>query len=199
MNLGLNLPAHRRWPRRIAAVAAAVLLTVAVASDAEAFGSEGQLWAGAGAANLHHPAPTAFGWWGPSLQLGAVVHAGEFLRITADMHGSHHFETEGDDEDEVLDAQSVAGVSLGARYALDVFTYVPYVGLAAAFHPLAPPSQGVPGGEWFSLRATIGLDYRRSREWSVGAAADVHAPMSQPGDFPHYSSIRVHVGWHFRL
>ena len=171
-------------------------LVIVMAAPAHAFVPEGQGWAGAGAANLHHEAPTAAGWWGPVVQAGAVFELSDFWRVGADLSAGHHFAREVDDES--LAPRSVVSAGAEIRYTFDVVTYVPYVGLGAAVHPLGPPSETSPDGELATLRATVGLDYRHSREWSFGGAAQLHAPVTQPADFPHYSTLRLHVGYHFR-
>lgn len=174
----------------------ALAIVAITAPSAQAFVSKGHLWAGAGAANIGHAAPSNFGWWGPSLHLGVVTEISDFWRVTADLGASHHFSTT-DEDDESIGPYTVASGALGVRYAFDVAIYVPYIGLAAAVHPMGPPSSASPQGELLSLRATIGLDYRKSRNFSFGAAAELHAPVSEPSDFPHYSSIRAHLAYHF--
>lgn len=178
------------------ALVAAIAIT-ATPMLAQAFGSEGHAWGGAGAANVNHAAPTAFGWWGPSVRSGLVIHATDFWRLTADAGASHHFGQTIDDEP--AGPHTVVSAALGARYTFDVFTYVPYAELAGVVHPLGAPSTGSPGGELFSARIGLGLDYRMSREWSVGAAVRLHAPVTQPADFPHYSTLHLQAGYHFRL
>ncbi len=175
----------------------AVTFFILTTPTAQAFVSQGHVWAGAGAANLGHAAPSAFGWWGPSIETGLVVDVSDFWRLTADIGASHHFATT-DDDDEPIGPHTVVSGALGVRYALDIAIYVPYVGLAVAAHPLGPPSSASPNGEFLSFRGTIGLDYRKSRRISLGAAADLHAPMTEPSDFPHYSSIRLHIAYHFQ-
>lgn len=193
---------HRRLiataPRRHHLLAGWLVAAMAVltSSPVSAFSAEGQGWVSGGVANLHHAAPTAAGWWGPSLQLGMTVNINDFWRIGADLGASHHFQRTIDDEP--TGPHTVASAGLEARYAFDVFTYVPYVGLGAAIHPLSAPAETSPDGELASLRATVGLDYRMSREWSIGGAIQLHAPVTQPTDFPHYSTLRVHLGYHFR-
>ncbi len=174
-----------------------VITAVMASTPDDAVAAEGHVWGGVGAANVNHAAPTALGWWGPSLEAGAVIDVTDFWRIGFDLGASHHFQREIDDEP--AGPHTVASVGLEARYAFDVFTYVPYAGLGMGFHPLGAPSQATAGGELLSLRATIGLDYRHSRSWSYGGALRLHAPISEPTAFPHYSSIRGHVAYHFRL
>jgi len=173
-----------------------MLMLLAVPSDVQGFGSQGQLWTGAGAANINSAAPTAAGWWGPTLAGGLVVDVGDFWRLTADAGVSHHFQRTVDDTSQ--GPHTVVSTAVGARYALDIITYVPYIGLAGVVHPMGAPTSTAPDGELFSLRATVGLDYRINRQWSLGAAVDLHLPVTEPGDAPHYSSAGLHIGYHFR-
>ncbi len=185
----------RMFPRALI-FAAAMVLIVTVSAPGHTFISEGHGWGGAGVANLHHEAPTAAGWWGPVVHGGLVINLSDFWRVGIDAGAGHHFQRE--DDGETIGPHSVVSTGLEARYALDIVTYVPYIGLGVGIHPLGPPSNTMPQGELATFRATIGLDYRHSREWSFGAAAQLHTPMTQPADFPHYSTLRVHVGYHFR-
>ena len=168
----------------------------AVPDDAWTLPSEGHFWGGLGAANIGHAAPSAFGWWGPSAHLGGIAHINDFWRLSADLSVSHHFARE--IEEESTGPHTVAGAALGIRYAFDIATYVPYAEFSVAVHPLGPPSSGSNAGELLSARATLGVDYRKSRRWSMGTAITLHAPVSDPSDFPHYSGLRFHVGYHFQ-
>lgn len=176
------------------ALLSAGLLTLACSGEAHAW--EGQLWAGAGLNNVPSPAPSALGRWGPGLQLGTNVQLNDFWKVGVDVAASYHpSQIEGE---ESFDALLVSAVALEARYALDVFTYVPYAGLAGVFYPTGPTSERAPAGELLGLRATLGADYRYSRERSLGVAIDLHAPLTAPQSFPLYGSIRAYFAWHFR-
>lgn len=178
-------------------VVCALVFCFGVPRNAQGFVSEGQVWGAAGTANINHAAPTLAGWWGPKVEAGVALHLNDFFRVTADVSSSHHFERMNED-DEPIGPHTVLSTAIGARYSLDVLTYVPWVGLAFGYHPLGPPSEQAATGDPFSLRATIGIDYRRSRTLSFGGAVHLHAPLTDPGNFPHYSAIRLHVAYHFR-
>ncbi len=164
--------------------------------SAQAFPSEGQVWTGVGANAIYETAPSSFGWWGPAASVGGVFLINDFWRFTADTSFSYHPSRTLDDA--TLESNSVWSAALGLRYALDILIYVPYVGLSVVAHPLSPPSSTNPGGDPLSLRATLGVDYRANRRYSIGAALEGHAPMTRPADFPHLASVRVHLGIHFR-
>ncbi|WP_146618111.1 hypothetical protein [Lujinxingia litoralis] len=157
---------------------------------------EGQVWTGVGLSNTVAPAPSALGRWGPSLHLGANLQLGDFWKVGLDLGGSFHPTLE--EEDERWESLLVTSVALEARYALDVFTYVPYLGLAGVVYPTGPSSERAPGGEALGLRASLGADYRQSRDRSLGLAFDLHAPLSAPQNFPLYVSARLYLAWHFR-
>ncbi|RDV39275.1 hypothetical protein DV096_01485 [Bradymonadaceae bacterium TMQ3] len=114
------------------------------------------------------------------------------MDVSASYHPSR---VEGEDS---FDALLVSALALEARYALDVFTYVPYVGVAGVFYPTGPSSERAPTGEVLGLRATLGADYRYSRERSLGIAIDLHAPLTAPQNLPLYGAIRAYLAWHFR-
>lgn len=182
-----------RW---ICVASLATTLLMLTAPPASALKLQGQGWVGAGVANIHHAAPTAAGWWGPSLQTGLVLDLSDFWKLTADAGISHHFPRTVDDDR--LGPHTIISTALGLRYAFDVAIYVPYAGLSVVYQPLGPPSDRFPEGEFLAARATIGVDYRRSRSMSIGAAAELSAPLTQPAEFPLYSTIRAHIGFHFR-
>lgn len=163
-----------------------------------AFALQGQTSVGVGAANTAQIAPTAFGFWGPSLRVGGALHLGEFLRVTLDGQYSFHRGVLDAEISEGIDTFHVAALAIGLRYDLDIITYVPYLGLSFVAYPLQVP-RTPEAGEPFGLRATIGLDYRHSRFWSWGGSVELATPLSEPGDFPLYSSLHFHLCYHFRL
>lgn len=161
-------------------------------TSARAFSGEGHVYAGPSAANAN--ALGGFGHWGPGAQLGLVLGLSDFWRFTAGLEGSYHFE----DADEEIPSFAVLGAFIGLRYALDVFTYIPYVGLAVTTFAAGPPTSPDGGGFELGAKLTVGLDYRFSRFWSLGVLADLHASLTEPAEFPLYSSINLQLGYHFR-
>lgn len=184
---------HLQIPRLLAISALFVLSLGLAPATASAFSFQGQVYGGAGIANLNQAAPTAAGWWGPSLHTGLVIDLGDFFRATADIQGSYHFQRTIDEN--LSGPHAVFAAALGARYVFDVVSYVPYVGLSLVAYPMEVPGDS---GELFGLRATIGMDYRHNRRWSYGAAAELSTPLLEPANFPLYSSLRAHVAFHFR-
>ncbi len=192
----VNVDNFPSWLRGAFGSIVLAILLVAIPLPAQAFGSEGQVWGGVGASSIYETAPSSFGWWGPSLSLGGVFVLDDFWRVTADTSLSYHPERTLDEGS--LPAETVWSTALGLRYAFDVLIYVPYLGLSLVAHPLSPPSSVNISGDPFSLRATLGVDYRASRRTSIGAAIEGHAPLTRPADFPHFASVRAHIGFHFR-
>ncbi|QDG54474.1 porin family protein [Persicimonas caeni] len=166
----------------------AVLPAQASASDGYA-----QLWGALNLANAN--AVSDNGQWGPGAQIGARVGITDFWSIVGGVEGSYHFaETEDD-----IPSSQVLGLFGGFRYNLDVFQYVPYVGLAIENFVIAPPdapgvNRAAVGGKF-----SLGLDWRYSRNWSLGGMIELHAPLTDPGDFPIYSTIGANLAYHFRL
>jgi hypothetical protein len=189
---------HLLFPFHLWIATSVVALVLALAPVATAAPLEGQVWVGAGLANAHSAAPTPAGWWGPGLSAGGVLQLSDFWRLTLDTAGSYHFARTIGEEDELIGPHRILTIAAGVRYAFDVFKYIPYAGLSAVFQPLAPPTSAQTPGGPLALRATLGLDYRIERRYSVGAAIEVGAPVMTPSDFPHYSGIRVHFAYHFR-
>ena len=102
--------------------------------------------------------------------------------------------------DKPLESMVVQDVFAGFRYNLDIFVYVPYVGLSAVAYGLTPRTQRAeaqrPG---VGAKLTVGLDWRFQRHWSLGAMAELHALELQFSNFPGYASIGLNLSYHFRL
>ncbi len=152
-----------------------------------------QLWSGLALANAN--GVTDNGQWGPGAQLGARVGITDFWSITGGVEGSYHFaETEDD-----IPSSEVLGLFGGFRYNLDIFQYVPYLGLSIENFILAPPDAPGESRAGVGAKLSVGVDWRYSREWSLGGMIELHAPLTDPGDFPIYSTLGVNLAYHFRL
>jgi hypothetical protein len=139
---------------------------------------------------------------GPQLgigtQLGALIGLSDFWGVTAGVDGAYHFPVEYDEAS--LRAISVQSLFAGFRYNLDIFAYVPYLGIAIGEYIQAPPIEpGAPQRPAVGPRLTLGIDWRFDRHWSVGLKADLHALSFDIASFPSYSTIGIAVGYHFRL
>ncbi len=193
------MPHSSAWTRNISkctmlAVFLATLIGLShIARPAHALSDSGQFWLGPSLGNLN--ALEGGSNWGIGFQFGAQLNLTDFWRLTAGLEGSYHF---ADDAREVS-AHTVTGVFVGARYALDIFHYVPYLGLAVTAYPTRPPAEATDSGFAPGAKFTIGVDWRLNRDWSLGALADLHIILTEPENFPVYSTINLNVSYHFLL
>ncbi len=177
-------------------VCALLLAAVAlVALPNSTHAADGQVWGGLAVANANDGADG--GQWGPGAQLGFRAGISDFWSFVGGVDTSYHFSST-DDDLEVPSAE-VLGLFGGFRYNLDIFQYIPYVGLSLVNFAAAPPTE--PGEEVSRVAAklSVGVDWRYSREWSVGGVVELHAPLDEPDAFPFYSTLGVNLAYHFRL
>lgn len=74
----------------------------------------------------------------------------------------------------------IHGVSAGLAYKIDVFEWVPYVGLGVGYYRLGPePPSGLNRDEP-GLSVDLGLDYALTRQFGLGAQMRYHAFLSDP-------------------
>lgn len=170
-------------------------LALLTTRPAHAFSGEAMAWFGPSVANL--TASDTGLRWGPGGQLGLQLGLNDFWKLAVGLEGSYHFATTDDDVE--VPATPVTGAFVGARYALDVFTYVPYAGLALTGFLDPPSASATPDGPALGAKLTLGVDWRTSRYWSWGVLVEVHMSFSEPGEIPVYSTANVHLGYHFRL
>lgn len=173
-------------------MAAATCVFVSAVS-APAAADDGRLWLELDGANLNTVGEG--GIWGPGLQLGGQWNATDFWAVYADLGTSYHF---GDEELGFRD-DLVTAVSVGVRYNLDVFTYVPFVGLGVAGYLDTPLVDDGPANTNLGGKIVVGVDWRFDRSWSAGFKAELHALATDLGRYPVYSTIGLNVAWHFRL
>ena len=178
--------------RALAPLAVAVLGLGALVWPGDARG-EGQIYLGPVAANLNTLGEG--GLWGAGGRVGGQLALGDFWGVFADVGASYHFE----DAEQELAADVVSVASAGVRYNLDVFTYVPYVGLGATAYLDTPLVDGAPARATAGAKFLHGVDWRYDRFWSLGAAAEIHALLTDLDRYPVYSQVGVYVGYHFRL
>lgn len=184
-------PNRPRLPGLILTFALVFLCISHAPRTASALGDSGQLWFGPSFGNLNKLQGGSN--WGVGFQIGAQLNINDFWRLVGGLEGSYHFS---DDEREVS-AHTVTGAFLGARYALDIFQYVPYLGLAVTAYPTRPPAEPTDSGFAAGAKLTIGVDWRLNRDWSLGALADLHMVLTDPSDFPVYSTVNLNLSYHF--
>lgn len=95
------------------------------------------------------------------------------------------------------DAFQTHQVSIGARYQLDVFHYVPWIDLSPTLY--AASGDGGPGdGLHAGVVAGLGFDRLLDPQWSIGFAARYHQIVGRDR-FPAYLTLSVRLGhrWTF--
>lgn len=181
-----------------ASVAALIALgTLALApSDVAASEGEATVWVAADAANASDTTP-AGPQFGVGAQTGISFGVSDFWTLNLGTEAAFHPSVSpGDDQVPSLFVHNLFG---GFRYNLDIFTYVPYVKLAAVAYTAAPLVDA--GGQRPAVGAkmTVGVDWRFDRNWSLGGMAELHTVSFDVGNFPSYSSVGVRLTHHFRL
>jgi len=188
-------------PTRLAALSILVGALALVPQDAHAL--DGRVFLGA-TGNAARPG-TNQGQFGPGAQFGLSLQLTQFWSLAAGADAGYHFrrtiESRDPDNPTVLAPLLVTDAWVGATYALDVFRYIPYVGLSLVGYATSPPSgpQDTVLGPDLGAKLTIGLVYRPTRDWSIGSAIEVHSSLLQLGALSLYSQVTVNVGYHFRL
>lgn len=179
------------------AVAAAALLLATLPASAYAGRTESRLWLGAGTAFVR--AGTNDMQWGPSGQLGFQITLSELWSLQLALDAAYPLSTtvgQGDDA-VTLPATLIAGGSAGVIYNFDVFTYIPFLGLALTGWGAAPPVSRDARGPDLGLKLSLGLLYRPERDWSVGAVIDLHTSLLAIGDFSLASSASLQASYHW--
>lgn len=168
-----------------------IVFCLLMALSTESQADELTVWAGAGAANLNTLGES--GLWGAGAQLGTRLGLNDFWSIALDAGGSYHPES-GD-----LPAEWVALTSLNLRYNLDVFSYVPWLGLGPTFYLDTAPTAEQEIEANVGAKLSLGVDWRTSRESSWTIFAEIHALSTDLNRYPVYSWIGVAWNYHFRL
>ena len=87
-------------------------------------------------------------------------------------------------------------VSIGARYLLDVFEYVPWLEASPLLVQLRP---GDADPSWKAgLAVGLGFDWLLDPRWSVGAAIHLHM-LADEERFPAWMSVGLRLGYRFPL
>ncbi len=180
--------AFRRLALAGACVATCLLLCARPAAASE---GEAQVWGQLMLANANAVGDS--GQWGPGGQIGVLAGITDFWSILGGVDASYQFASGDAPSAEIL------GLFAGFRYNLDVFQYVPYLGLSFEDFPQGPPDSTGAQGPQVGAKLSIGLDWRYSRNCSAGAMIELHAPMTHPDRFPIYSTLGANLTYHFRL
>ncbi|MFB6264677.1 MAG: outer membrane beta-barrel protein [Bradymonadaceae bacterium] len=185
----------RRTPLALVLGAASLLLLSA--DTARAAEGDAATWVGAGLANAG--AVTDQGpYLGLSAQTGIRFGLADFWNIQVGAEGAHHFPI--DRRGTTLGTMQVADLFAGFRYNLDVFAYVPYVGASVVAFVQGPRSSADrPSRPGVAGKLEVGVDWRFTRHWSVGAKADLYVLGGSATAFPGYSTVSAVVSYHFHL
>jgi hypothetical protein len=102
----------------------------------------------------------------------------------------------GDDKTPRTRPASVSHLVGGVGYTLDVLTWVPYFGVLVGGFAM---SGGTIDGTLFlpGAQLALGLDYKLSHHWSVGAALRQTMMLTHTSTYPSYSNLfaRVEYVW----
>ncbi|MFN3196997.1 MAG: hypothetical protein ACE366_01095 [Bradymonadia bacterium] len=85
--------------------------------------------------------------------------------------------------------------SVGVRYLLDVFTYVPWIEVSPTYFL----TEGDAPYSGLSVAVGVGVDWLQSPETTIGVAVRAHALMEGEGEFPGYITIGVRLGRRWTL
>ncbi len=90
----------------------------------------------------------------------------------------------------------VQQVSIGARYQLDVFHYVPWASASPTLY--LPAGEGGPPDASLGYAVGFGFDALLSDAWSLGFATHLHQIFGVDR-FPAYMTLGLRFGWRFTL
>lgn len=167
-------------------------------NTAQASDGYAQTWGGVMLANANNAAPG--GQWGAGVQLGFAAGITDFWSIVGGAETSYHLATSTDADPPVdVPAIQVLGLFAGFRYNVDIFKYVPYVGLALENFPFAPRDAAQTVTSRIGAKLSVGLDWRFDRNYSFGALIELHSALDTPSEFPLYSTVGANFSYHFRL
>jgi hypothetical protein len=172
---------------------AAPLLTP---TDAAASQGDASVWLGAGLSNA--PAVNDDPLLGTAGELGLNIDINDFWSLDFGFQSTVHFGRDFDNSS--VDGFYAQHLFAGFRYNLDIFTFVPYLGMSAvAFIPGPPPDPASAVQPAVGGKLNIGVDWRFARHWSTGLRAELHLLSSSLDRFPSYNMVGWRVTYHFRL
>src|SRR5690606_36690547 len=137
---------------------------------AHAFSGEATAWYGPSVAYL--TASDTGLRWGPGGKLGLQLGLNDFWKLAVGLEGSYHFA--GTDDGVEVPATPETGAFVGARYELDIFTYVPYAGLVLTGFLDPPLASSTPDGPVLGAKLILGVYWRTCRYWSLAVLAEIH-------------------------
>lgn len=183
---------------RISAASALMLLTLlTMSSPAYAGRTESRLWVGAGFNNARPG--TSRQQSGPGTQLGLSLTLSDFFSVQMGIDGAYHLadaKKEDDAKDDLPDL-FVTDAFLGLQYNLDIIQYIPYISVGLVGYLAAPPASDELPAPDLGARLSVGMNWRASRDWSLGAAIDLHSSLTTFSEFNLYTLVNLNVGYHW--
>ena len=128
---------------------------------------------------------------GGGLSVGYQYGFNDFVNLWVDVGWSYESEVMVDDM--AMSAQRLFS-TVGAVYHLDSFQWVPYLSTSVGVYSQLLDVGGTRTALGFQLGG--GVDYRPSREWSVGVYGMFHAMAY--GEVSHHASAGLRLGLYFR-
>lgn len=180
------------------ALSALTALTImCMSAPAYAGRTESRLWLGAGFNNAR--AGTARQQSGPGAQLGLSLTLSDFFSLQVGLDGAYHLADakEEDDAKDDLPDLFVTDAFVGLQYNLDIIQYIPYVSVGLVGYLAAPPAPDDLPAPDLGARLSVGMNWRASRDWSLGAAIDLHSSLTTFTEFNLYTLVHLNVGYHW--
>ena len=155
---------------------------------------EGQVWAAMGGSSLQPG--KVYRQVGAGSQLGLNLSINERWGI----QGGAELLWYNKNTEEEMDPLTMVNLSVGARYNLDYFKYIPFLSLSLVNFTTQPIPSGSPKTglvtSRFGTRLGIGLLWRPRREWSLGGQLDLTGSVP---DFGLNSTLWFQFNYHWRL
>lgn len=161
---------------------ALILAGLCGSPPAQAFEKQWRVGGGAGLATLRH-APV-----GPALDLHGAYGLNDMFDAQLELLWSRHGGADGTD---------ILSASAGLSYKIDVFEWVPYVGLLGGYyHYLGAPGPDGESGPEPGASIVLGLDHLFTRNFSMGAQVRWHASFADGVAFPYFNALlRAEYRW----
>ena len=175
---------------------AAVVVLLCVAVPITAAAVEGELTLGLGPGFADLPARGEEGQDGFGAGAYAEYRFDYFWGTTVGAYQSYQLSLSEDD----VHGQHITSIWAGVIYNLDVATWVPFATLSATAYISSPQLEDAEGNEVDGgMRLGVGVDWRRYRNWSLGAEVDLHAFLTDLQDYPVYITSFLRLNYHREL
>ncbi len=120
----------------------------------------------------------------------------DFWGLSAGVADAYHRS----DSKHELPGRNVVSAWIGARYNLDIATYVPFASLSVTGYnasvALRDEEDNVASA---GIKFGLGMDYRKWRSFSVGVETNLHAYSSDLQNYPVYVTTLIRLNYHISL